>query len=132
MITILLCIAEAIYFEARNQPQEGQLAVAQVILNRTRHPDYPDNPCDVVRQGKYIGTHPLRHKCQFTYYCDGLKETIKDKPAFGTAFINAAAVYFGLPDTTGGATHYHADYARPYWSAEMEYLTRIEGHLFYK
>ena len=133
MLTAILCIAEAIYFEARNQPQEGQLAVANVIINRTKSQQYPDHPCDVVRQGRYKHNFPVRYKCQFTYYCDGLKETVRDKPAYGQAVINATIVFYGwVPDNTDGATHYHADYVSPSWADSFQVSAKINKHIFYK
>ena len=122
MLTAILCIAEAIYFEARNQPQAGQLAVGNVIMNRTKSQRYPDQPCDVTRQGRYWLHIPIKHQCQFSYYCDGLKETITNKPAYGQAVINA----------TDGATHYHADYVSPNWADSFQLSAKINQHIFYK
>ena len=65
------CLAEAMYFEARNQGWKGMLAVGVVIQNRVKDPRYPSDICSVVRQGKYWQGHPVKHKCQFSYYCDG-------------------------------------------------------------
>ena len=133
MLTAILCIAEAIYFEARNQPQAGQLAVGNVIMNRTKSQRYPDQPCDVTRQGRYWLHIPIKHQCQFSYYCDGLKETIRNKPAYGQAVINATAIYYGwIPDNTDGATHYHADYVSPNWADSFQLSAKINQHIFYK
>ena len=71
MLTSLMCVAVAIYFEARGEPVEGQIAVAQVIRNRIEDPRYPDNACDVVKQGYYWNGNPIRNMCQFSFYCDG-------------------------------------------------------------
>lgn len=133
MLAAILCIAEAIYFEARNQSIDGQYAVAHVVLNRTNHPDFPDNPCDVIRQGEYLGTHPIRNRCQFSYYCDGLKETIRDPEAWGNAVIEAAAVYAGIiPDMTKGAIYYHSTSVSPNWAKSFTIVAKIDEHIFYR
>jgi len=133
MLAAILCIAEAIYFEARNQPVEGQYAVAHVVMNRTNHADFPDNSCDVIRQGEYLGTHPIRNRCQFSYYCDGLKETIRNPQAWGNAVIEASAVYFGIiPDMTNGALYYHATSVSPRWAKSFTIVAKIDEHIFYR
>ena len=68
------CLAEAMYFEARDQGTIGMLAVGVVIQNRVDHPSYPNNVCAVVRQGRYWKGNPVRDKCQFSYWCDGRPE----------------------------------------------------------
>ena len=80
----LTCLALNIYFEARNQPVMGQIGVSMVVLNRVNSTDYPDNVCDVIYQGKHskITGMPFRHKCQFSWYCDGLTDTPKDVDAY--------------------------------------------------
>jgi len=133
MLAAILCIAEAIYFEARNQSIEGQYAVAHVVINRSSHSDYPDNPCAVIRQGEYLGTHPIRNRCQFSYYCDGLKETIHEPRAWGNAVIEAAAVYFGIiPDPTNGAMYYHSTSVLPEWAKSFTIVAKIDDHIFYR
>jgi spore germination cell wall hydrolase CwlJ-like protein len=132
MLAAILCLAEVIYFESRNQPQAGQIAVGHVVMNRVLSQQYPDSPCHVTRQGRYWLHIPIKHKCQFSYYCDGLKETIRDKPAYGQAVINATAIYYRwIPDNTNGATHYHADYVQPSWAVK-DPQTIINNHLFYR
>ena len=136
MITELACMATAIYFEARGEPMVGQVAVAQVIMSRVYDERYPDTVCDVVKQGYYYSwdkTIPIRDKCQFSFWCDGKPETIKDEDAYFWATEVAQAVMVGtLYDTTQGATHYHAYYVQPSWSKKFTRTVRINDHIFYR
>ena len=136
MLTELACMATAIYFEARGEPMVGQVAVAQVIMSRVYDERYPDTVCDVVKQGYYYSwdkTIPIRDKCQFSFWCDGKPETIKDEDAYFWASEVAQAVMVGtLYDTTQGATHYHAYYVQPSWSKKFTRTVRINDHIFYR
>jgi|TARA_R100000329_G_scaffold151250_1_gene146608 spore germination cell wall hydrolase CwlJ-like protein len=136
MLTELACMATAIYFEARGEPMVGQVAVAQVIMSRVNDERYPDTVCDVVKQGYYYSwdkTIPIRDKCQFSFWCDGKPETIKDEDAYFWATEVAQAVMVGtLYDTTQGATHYHAYYVQPSWSKKFTRTVRINDHIFYR
>lgn len=122
------CLAEGIYFEARSEPIRGQAAVAQVIVNRVKNPDYPDSTCGVVYQDKD------RHKrCQFSFACDGKKDEVTEKNAWTLATAIAEGFATGtvwLPEV-GAATHYHADYVDPGWSDTMRRVTKIGHHVFY-
>jgi hypothetical protein len=122
------CLARAIYFEARSESELGQLAVAKVILNRTKDPNYPKTICGVVYQGS-----DRRNSCQFSFACDGMPDDIKSKPAWDRSKRIAQKALAG--DQTvrimGAATHYHADYVRPKWSREMRRLIKIGRHIFY-
>ncbi|HEX2134286.1 MAG TPA: cell wall hydrolase [Microvirga sp.] len=123
------CLAEAIYFEARSEPEEGQAAVAQVVLNRVRSGLYPASVCGVVYQNRH------RHlACQFTFACEGKSLRITDAASWHTAKRVATEVLYGktyLADV-GGATHYHADYVRPSWSRRLKKMDVIGRHIFYK
>ena len=136
MLTELACMATAIYFEARGEPMVGQVAVAQVIMSRVYDERYPDTVCDVVKQGYYYSwnkTIPIRDKCQFSFWCDGKPEKIKDEDAYFWATEVAQAVMVGtLYDTTQGATHYHAYYVQPSWSKKFTRTVRINDHIFYR
>ena len=128
-----LCLAEAMYFEARDQGWRGMLAVGIVIQNRVRDPRYPETVCAVVRQGKYRNGNPVRHKCQFSYYCDGKPERPAEKEAWAVAqdlakllTINRVHI-IGLEDVT----HYHATWVQPSWSKELERRQQIGDHIFY-
>lgn len=125
------CLATAIYFEARSESRLGQVAVAQVILNRVRSPYYPKNVCDVV----YQGAHGQRYGgCQFSFACDGIKDTVKEPDSWAGAMAIAARVMDGqdyLPDV-GNATHYHAVYVRPRWLRDMVRKDQVGRHIFYR
>ena len=136
MITELACMATAIYFEARGEPMVGQVAVAQVIMARVNDERYPDTICEVVKQGYYYSWNPeipIPDKCQFSFWCDGKPEKIKDEDAYFWATEVADAVMVGtLYDTTQGATHYHAYYVQPSWSKKFTQTVRINDHIFYR
>jgi len=122
------CLAEAIYFEARSEPESGQAAVAQVVLNRVRSGLYPGNVCGVVYQNRH------RYKaCQFTFACEGKRLVTTDTASWVTAQRIARAVMQGatyLP-AVGASTHYHADYVAPWWSRKLKRNDRIGRHIFY-
>lgn len=123
------CLEQAVYFEARSEPEEGQAAVAQVVLNRVKSPLYPNSICGVVFQNSH------RHlACQFTFTCEGKSLRITEPAAWERARRIAAAVLEGetyLADV-GGATHYHADYVRPRWASRLRHADTIGRHIFYQ
>ena len=122
------CLSEAIYFEARGESLAGQVAVAEVILNRIDDPRYPGTVCGVTHQGA-----EKLNACQFSYECDGRPETISDRDAFGTAGKIAHILLSGRPRVlTGGATHYHADHVTPKWSRRLVRTRVIGEHIFYR
>jgi hypothetical protein len=123
------CLAQAIYFEARNQSLRGQMAVAQVVLNRVFSPYYPNDVCSVVYQNAH-----RRLSCQFTFACDGHPEAIRERGAWSRAQRIARQSLHAeiwLPEV-GKATHYHAAYVRPYWVREMNVMVRFGLHTFYR
>ena len=123
----LMCLALAVYFEARSEPLLGQAAVAQVALNRMESPRYPDTICDVVTQGGV-----KRHRCQFSYWCDGKPEYVGDRRAWRRAKVVAKLTQAGVLDAgVGNATHYHATYVSPYWRDEFTHIATIGLHEFY-
>lgn len=126
----LKCLATAIYFEARGEPEEGQLAVAQVVLNRVKNPTYPNTICGVVYQNK-----SKRNRCQFSFACDGRADRVTDKGAWAQAeelarlsVEDQKAMFI---DEVGSATHYHATYVRPRWAGRMTQTDKIGRHIFY-
>lgn len=122
------CLSEAIYFEARGEPIEGQVAVAEVILNRVDSKRYPNSICRVVNQG----TGRL-HACQFSYTCDGIPETVSERAAWDYAGKIARRLIDGAPrDLTADATHYHADYVNPYWAKAFPRTAQVGRHIFYR
>jgi len=131
----LNCMAKNIYFEARSESDEGQKAVAWVTLNRVNDTKYPDTVCGVVYQAKKDSSGNLiRHKCQFSWYCDGKSDKIVDKKAWAKAkaiAINVADMYHKEYDPTSGAIMYHVETVKPYWRTAYAQTTQIEAHIFY-
>jgi len=122
------CLSEALYFEARGEDLWGQIAVAEVILNRVDSSRFPDNVCAVVRDGT-----GRRHRCQFSYYCDGKVETIGNPSAYERIKKIAAMMIEGRARVlTGGAVFYHTDAVAPSWMNAMEQTTVIGEHIFYR
>jgi spore germination cell wall hydrolase CwlJ-like protein len=123
------CLANAIYFEARGEPTRGQIAVAQVVMNRVFSGYYPNSVCGVVYQNAH------RHMaCQFSFACDGIPDRITEPAAYERAERIAHDTLdgkFWLPDV-GKATHYHARWVHPFWVREMHKLDRIGVHTFYR
>ena len=138
MMSAIACLATAIYFEARGEPMVGQVAVAQVIVNRVYDERFPDTVCDVVKQGEYYTWNksiPIKHRCQFSFWCDGKPEVMRDETAKQWAYNVAESALAGFfYDTTSGATHYHADYVVPSWSTNSMFTktVQINAHIFYR
>ena len=121
------CLAAAIYHEARSESEAGQRAVAQVIMNRVRHPAYPKTVCDVVLQGAWRTTG-----CQFTFTCDGSLARRPQAAAWERALRIAADALEGRnPSLVGDATHYHTTAIRPYWAPSLTRVATIGAHIFY-
>lgn len=122
------CLASAVYYEAGNQSEDGERAVAQVVLNRVRHPAFPSSVCGVVYQGSTRLTG-----CQFTFTCDGSLERRPDPDGWARAKrIAEAALNGAVFGPVGLATHYHADYVVPYWASTMAKNAVVGAHLFYR
>jgi hypothetical protein len=123
------CLAEAVYFEARGEEVRGQIAVAQVIMNRAFSGKYPNNVCGVVYQNKY------RHlACQFTFACDNIPDVIREPDMWERAKKISKAMLDGLiwlPEV-GKSTHYHAYYVHPSWVSEMTKIWKFGVHTFYR
>ncbi len=124
----LHCLALNIYFEARSEPSRGQHAVAHVVMNRVADPRFPDTVCKVVRQGG----ERVRHRCQFSGWCDGRSDRPRNQRVWERAQAMARTVYWGgSEDPTQGALWYHADYVMPYWGRVFERGPKIGRHIFY-
>ncbi len=123
------CLAEAIYFEARSEPEQGQAAVAQVVLNRVASGLYPTTICGVVYQNRN-----RYNACQFSFACEGKSLRITEAESWQTATRIAEAVMDGKTyvSDVGGSTHYHANYVRPRWARSLEKMDVIGHHIFYK
>ena len=123
----VLCLTQAVYYEAGFEPAEGRRAVAQVVLNRVRHPAFPNSVCGVVYQGAGSGT------CQFTFVCDGALERAPEEDAWRQARAIAQAALGGYVErSVGEATHYHADYVAPRWAPLLAKVRQIGAHIFYR
>lgn len=122
------CLTAAIYYEAATESLTGQRSVAQVVLNRVRHPAYPNSVCGVVFQGSQRATG-----CQFTFTCDGSLQRRPSAAGWARARAVATAALSGFVETAvGTATHYHAVYVVPYWSSSLTKLRTIDSHIFYR
>jgi len=131
------CLTDNIYFEARNQSTAGQLAVASVTFNRVASKRFPNSICEVVFQGlthRETG-HPLKNKCQFSWYCDGKSDSVRNLDVYFKIFhlskTLVGCISEGL-DITDGATHYHHHSISPTWSKSMTETVRIGEHVFYR
>jgi len=124
----LHCLTQAVYYEAATEPREGQEAVAQVVLNRLKHPAFPKSVCGVVFEGSRRSTG-----CQFTFTCDGSLARAPVSWRWDAAEQVATAALAGhVASEVGASTHYHAAWMTPYWSASLVRTQRIGGHIFYR
>jgi len=146
----LYCLAKNIYFEAKSEPIAGQYAVADVVLNRVKDSRFPKTICEVVYEGPLRESwqtkkqtdlddaeriyYPIRDRCQFSWWCDGKSDNIKD----GDAWRKAQEIAYRLVNDykhrglTEGATHYHATYVNPKWAPTLDLVGRIGTHIFYR
>lgn len=123
-------LAKNVYFEARNQPVAGQIAVIMVTLNRVRSRAFPSTIKEVVTQG---GTK--LNKCQFSWYCDGKPDIIEDRKAYREAeklVMEVLGATKFVRDITSGAIFYHADYVKPHWAKHKKRIVKIDKHIFYR
>ena len=145
-----ICLAKNMYYEARSQGLAGQLAVSLVVLNRVKDKRFPNTICEVVYEGPLRESwqtkkqtdlddaeriyHPIRDRCQFSWWCDGKSDNIKD----GDAWRKAQEIAYRLVNDykhrglTEGATHYHATYVNPKWAPTLDLVGRIGTHIFYR
>ena len=138
------CLAKNIYFEAGVESTAGKLAVANVTINRAANKNYPNTICEVVQEGihYYNATKdeyfPVRDRCQFSWYCDGLLDEPREGRTWESAQELAERVLVNhydkaLIDITDGATHYHANWMEKYpkWSKQKKVMASIDRHIFY-
>jgi cell wall hydrolase len=124
----LECLTQAVYYEARSESDDGQRAVAQVVLNRVRHPAYPNSVCGVVYQGSERSTG-----CQFTFTCDGSMGAGIEPYAWERARQVAEAALAGaVYRPVGLATNYHTTAISPYWAPSLVPQTVVGAHIFYR
>ena len=123
----LLCLTQAVYYEAGFEPLAGRRAVAQVILNRMRHPAFPKSVCGVIYQRNAT---PV---CQFSFVCDGALDRRPEVGAWKVAEAVARAALAGYVEASvGSATHYHADYVAPRWAPLLTKINKLGAHIFYR
>jgi Cell Wall Hydrolase len=124
----LECLTLAIAHEAGHESPEGQQAVAEVVLNRVRHPAFPKSVCGVVFAGSTLKTG-----CQFTFTCDGsLRRRLSDKVMAQARAVAEQAIDGRLTPLVADALNYHADYVSPYWAPSLDRVTKIGAHIFYR
>ena len=124
----LECLSQAVYYEARGETPSGQAAVAQVVLNRVRHPAFPKSICGVVFQGAYS-----RFGCQFSFACDGSMRRVRDSGAWNRARkIAARALAGAVMSQVGSATHFHTTGVAPGWGPRMLRVAQVGLHVFYR
>ena len=122
------CLTQAVYFEAASESEQGQRAVAQVVLNRVRHPMFPNSVCGVVYQGAGGATG-----CQFSFVCDGSLDKPRTAYAWSAAERVAKAALAGrVEPSVGEATHYHTRWVAPYWAPTVAKVAQIGAHIFYR
>jgi len=143
-------MAKNIYFEAKSELEAGQYAVADVVLNRVADTRFPNTICEVVYEGIHKESWktkqdpdlpqserifiPKRHQCQFSWYCDGKSDKVRDNDAWRKCQEIAYRIvreqkHRGI---TTGSTHYHATYVSPKWAPELNLIGRIGTHIFYR
>jgi hypothetical protein len=124
----LQCLASAVYYEAASESDDGQRAVAQVVLNRVMHPAFPDTVCGVVYQGSERASG-----CQFSFACDGATARLPQRAAWDKALRIAAAALGGYVFAPVGlATHYHTYAVTPAWNRQLVMTDAIGAHLFHR
>ncbi|MBK5940226.1 cell wall hydrolase [Halochromatium roseum] len=124
----LHCLALNIYHEARSEPLSGQIAVAQVTLNRVASKSFPHSVCEVVKQGGQ-----KRNRCQFSWWCDGKSDQPTEMKAWRKSLdLGRRVLAEQMSDPTDGALFYHATYVSPKWSRSFQRTTQIGRHLFYR
>lgn len=144
-----ICLVENIYFESKGESMRGKIAVGIVTLNRLKDPKYPKTICEVVKQGPvreswstksnvslssseriYI---PIKHRCQFSWWCDGYKERIRyDENWIDSVKAAKSALTGKYDDLVLNATHYHAIHVSPEWTNRLKFIVQIDNHRFYE
>ena len=136
------CLALNMYHEARDQGTAGKLAVSAVVINRVCDSRFPNTICEVIKQGPTRKSwrdpsvsYPIKNRCQFSWYCDGISDEVKDEKTYQKILDFARLIMHNdiqFVDITDGATHYHADYVKPDWAKTKTRTTEIGDHIFYR
>ena len=130
------CLAKNIYHEARGESIAGQVAVAWVTLNRMESQDFPNTICGVVYQARTDANgNPIRNQCQFSWYCDGRSDRIRNQREWEDVQLIADVVLLdwarAKESPVQNATFYHADYVTPYWASAFTQVATVDSHIFY-
>ena len=126
--TALLCLSANIYFEARGEEVAGQIAVAEVTLNRVASHDHPNDICSVVLEENSLG-------CQFSWWCDGQSDTMTDRFSYQRAKAIAELMLKNgeyISVVGDEVTHYHSNQIKPYWQSNYEFVSEVGNHVFYR
>ena len=128
------CLAQNIYHEARSESTAGRMAVALVTLNRVKDERFPNTICGVVKQTKYYPSGRIDlHSCQFSWYCDGKPDTIRDEKCYKDILLIAEVMFtYETEDFTEGSLWYHSPKVKPKWSMVYTKVVKIDNHIFYK
>lgn len=123
----LECLARTVYFEARDEGAQGMEAVAAVVMNRVRHPDFPNEVCAVIKDG---GETP---PCQFSYWCDGKSDQPEDQELWALAReVASRALDGGVEEPVGDALFFHSEAVDPAYHETRELVAQVGSHLFYR
>lgn len=125
------CLAANLYFEARGESTAGVIAVGQVTINRMNSVRFPNSICEVIHEGKTIDGKPIKNRCQFSWYCDGVPDAITDVNSYER--VEKIAKYLltsDMPDITDGALFFHNTSINPEWKRTR--IARIGKHVFYR
>jgi len=132
------CLALNSYYESRGESKAGQVAVAQVVINRLKNERFPNTICGVVQQGPTYknwkgNIMPVRHQCHFSWWCDGKSDIPVDLETY-EEILNLVTdiLYLDTVDITDGSLYYHAEYVNPWWAPHFEMVTKIDRHIFYR
>lgn len=127
------CLTRVMYFEARGEGRKGMLAVGHVVMNRVADDRFPDNICGVVKQGKHHSNGlPVKHMCQFSWYCDGIPDKVYDKDTYEEAATLAKSILTGSSvNPVSRSLYFHTTAVRPKWSRVFARTARVGNHIFY-
>jgi len=131
------CLALNSYYEARSESVAGQVAVAQVVMNRVKSNKFPNTICEVIQHGKTRinwkgNVVPILNQCHFSWWCDGKSDIPVDVRTYHSILdLVTDILYLDTVDITEGSLYYHADYVTPYWAPSFEMVTKIDRHIFY-
>lgn len=130
------CLTRNVYFESGIEPDEGQMAVAFVTLNRVHSNVYPNTICKVVYQSEYENGQPKLNRCQFSWFCDNKPDKLHPALYAHVKRNTERAIkqYYSddFVDPTDGALWFHGEYVRPYWASKVTKTVQIGRHIFYK